>query len=194
MTNILAVHSVGESLRAYLENAYPESLRATVPCEFRLISSGELTDAAELDGALTLYLYRMTVNEHFRNATRRVDPDRENTPLALDLHFLITAWARSAFNEQTMLTWAMRQLQQHPVLDRSSLTAEAEWSAGEQIQLLPAELTTGELLRVWDSLEPAYRLSASYVARVVRIDTDGRPAGRPTVASRFVLRPAVPVP
>lgn len=194
MTNILAVHSVGESLRTYLENSYPAELRATVPCEFRLVSSGELTDTDKFDGVLSLYLYRMTVNEHFRNASRMVDPGRENTPLALDLHYLLTAWADSAFNEQTMLTWTMRQIQQHPVLDRSSLSAEADWTAGECIQLLPTELSTGDVMRIWDALEPAYRLSVSYVARVVRIDTDPQPVGRPTVASRFSFAPSVPLP
>lgn len=187
MTNVLAVHSVGESLRTHLDRTYPASLRAEVPCEFRLVSSGELADAAEIDNVLTIYLYRVTMNEHFRNVTRVVDGALESTPLSIDLHYLFTAWAKSAFNEHTMLAWTMRQLHQQPVLDRSSLSPGADWGAGEFIQVIPSELSTEDVMRIWDALEPAYRLSASYVARVVRIDTDAVPAGPPVVATRFAV-------
>ena len=44
MATTAAVHSVGHSLVTYLKNAYPEPLRTEYPCEFRLLSSGELDD------------------------------------------------------------------------------------------------------------------------------------------------------
>ena len=40
------------------------------------------------------------------------------------------------------------------------------------MQVLPVDLSTEDLMRVWDALEPSYRLSTSYVARVVRLDPD----------------------
>jgi hypothetical protein len=40
-------------------------------------------------------------------------------------------------------------------------------------------------MRIWDALEPPYRLSVSYVARVIRVDTDPVPVGQPVVAARF---------
>jgi hypothetical protein len=40
-------------------------------------------------------------------------------------------------------------------------------------------------MRVWDALDPAYRLSVAYVARVIRIDRETIAAGRPVVATRF---------
>src|SRR5262249_32608959 len=139
----------------------------------------------ELDAALTLYLYRVTVNEHTRNVRRVTGPLAENVPLAVDLHYLLTIWSRSAFTEQVVIAWAMRQLHQHPVLDASSLTPEAEWGPGDFVQVIPAELSTEDVMRIWDALDPGYRLSVSYVARVVRIDTDPLPADRPVVATRF---------
>ena len=190
MSNVFAIHSVGESLRTYLDHSYPAELRAVHPCEFRLVSSGELAAEAEIDGALTLYLYRVTVNEHTRNTRRVTDTSRETLPLSVDLHYLLTVWARSAFAEHTILAWAMRQLHQHPVLDRSSLSPEAGWGPGESVQVIPAELSTEDVMRIWDALEPAYRLSASYIARVVRIDADEVPVGRPTVATRFAFESA----
>ena len=84
MTNILAIHSVGESLRAYLDTSFPDDIRATHPCEFKLLASGDLVGETELDATLSLFLYRITVNEHARNVRRVNDPARENLPLALE--------------------------------------------------------------------------------------------------------------
>jgi hypothetical protein len=185
MSNVFAIHSVGESLRTHLDRAYPADLRAAHACEFRLVSSGELANADEIDGALTLYLYRVTVNEHLRNARKPVDALRDVLPLSLELHFLLTAWSRSALTEHTVLAWAMAQLQQHPVLDQSSLSPEAAWGPDDVVQLVPAELSVEDMMRIWDALVPPYRLSVSYVARVVRIDTEPTTLAPPVVATRF---------
>ena len=40
-------------------------------------------------------------------------------------------------------------------------------------------------MRIWDTLEPDYRLSVGYVARVVRIEPDEIPEQRAVVATRF---------
>jgi hypothetical protein len=192
VTNVQAIHSVGESLVTYLDNAYPDELREQFACRFRLVSSGEMADAQnELTmTTLTLYLYRVTMNEHVRGARRAIEPAQSNVPLSVDLHYLLTVWSDNAPDEQIILAWAMRQLQQHPVLDQSSLSDEAEWSPGEYIQVIPAELSNEDIMRIWDALEPSYRLSVSYIARVVRIDADATRA-LPVVSSRFRMRPSV---
>ncbi|MEP6689905.1 MAG: DUF4255 domain-containing protein [Gemmatimonadaceae bacterium] len=169
MTNILAVHSVGQSLIDYLRGAYPPELRASAPCDFALISSGEMAANADLDGRCTLYLYRAVVNGRLRSAVRPSGVTHVDPPLELDLHYLLTVWSKSAATEQTVLAWAMQQLQRRPILDRSTLSADADWSAAETIQLLSSEMTTDEMMRIWESLAPSYRVSVAYVARVVRI-------------------------
>jgi hypothetical protein len=187
MTNVLAIHSVGESLRSYFDTSFPTDIRAAHPCEFKLLSSGELSGEVDIDNALSLFLYRVTVNEHTRNVRRVNDPARENLPLAVDLHFMLTMWSKSAFTEHVVMAWAMRQLHQHPVFDASTLTSEASWGPGDFVQVIPAELTTEEMMRIWDALDPGYRLSVSYIARVVRIDSDPNPVFAPVVASRFAF-------
>jgi hypothetical protein len=131
------------------------------------------------------------VNEHLRNAKRANDPSGSSPPLSLDLHYLLSVWADNAMDEHVLLAWALDQLHRHPVLDVSALTPEAEWTTGDFIQLIPAELSTEDLMRIWDALDPAYRLSVSYIARVVRIG--GQAAeGAPSVASRFGFDSAGP--
>lgn len=172
MANVYAIHSVGASLVTYLRNSYPDDLRTKHSCEFRLLSSGELANLGEIGTTLSLFLYRVTMNEHLRNVGRMNGFSNGSAPLALDLHYLMTVWADHAVAEQAILAWAMRQLYQHSVLDLSSLSAEAEWSPGDIVQVIPAELSNEDIMRIWDALDPFYRLSVSYIARVVRIDPD----------------------
>jgi hypothetical protein len=72
-------------------------------------------------------------------------------------------------------------------MDVSSLSPEAAWGPGDVIQLIPAELSNEDIMRIWDAIEPTYRLSVSYIARVVLIDPDIHPERRPVVATRFTL-------
>jgi Pvc16 N-terminal domain len=79
----------------------------------------------------------------------------------------------------------MRQLHLFPLLDASSLSPQAGWSADEVVHIVPAELPVEDIMRIWDAIEKPYRLSTSYVARVVRLDPDTSSEARPVVATRF---------
>lgn len=187
MANVFAIHSVGNSITTYLRNSYPRELAglAMPDCGFDLISSGELAGEPDDATRITLYLYRITVNEHSRQMHGTTGAVSRPTPLGLDLHFLLSAWAGNARDEQTMLAWAIRQLHMFPILDASSLSPEAGWGANEVIQVIPAELSNEDVMRIWDALDPPYRLSVSYIARLVRLDPDAPQAGRPVVATRL---------
>jgi hypothetical protein len=188
VANVFAFHSLGDSIVTFLRNTYPESLggRTMPPCTFELVSSGELAGDIADATHLTLFLYRVTVNEHCRQTHRPGSASDAPVPVGLDLHYLLTAWAGNALDEQVTLAWAMRQLHLFPVLDASSLSPEAGWSADEVIQIIPAELSTEDVMRIWDALDPPYRLSVSYVARLVRLDPDSPDVGgRPVVARRL---------
>jgi hypothetical protein len=192
MANVFAIHSVGNSIATYLRNSYPRTLVGLdMPdCAFDLISSGELAGEPDDSTRITMYLYRITVNEHSRQLA--AGASARPTPLGLDLHFLMTAWAGNARDEHTILAWAIRQLHMFPILDASSLSPEAGWGANEVIQIIPAELSTEDIMRIWDALDPAYRLSVSYIARLVRLDPDSSSVGRPVVATRFAYGEEVP--
>jgi hypothetical protein len=184
MANLGAIHSVGDSLAKYLERAYPPALKAKHDCSFSLISSTELADPEiQMEKNLTLFLYRVTLSEHLRNAGRGFKPGT-GRPVSLDLHYMLTIWQKTAEAEQTILAWALRELQMNPVLDRSYLTPVDDWSQGESVQFLYDDLSLMDMLRVWDAIRPSYRLSVPYIARVVQIDVEGE-EGKPVVSTRF---------
>lgn len=187
MANIQAIHSVGASIATFLRNTYPASVgpQAMPSCDFALLSSGELAGTIDEATRITLYLYRVTVNEHNRQQRPGLMSPQQQAPLGLDLHFLLTAWAGTAQDELLPFAWALRQLYLHPILDASSLSPEAAWRPEEVIQIIPSELPVEDMMRIWDALSPPYRLSVSYVARLVRIDPDEILEAGPVVATRF---------
>ncbi len=189
MANFYSINSVGDSIVQFLRNAYPQELRDVHPCDFRTVSSGEMADDTdEFTTTVSLYLYRIIMNEHVRNTTTSRSLNDESVPLSVDLHFMLSVWANSAEAEHTICAWVMSQLHQHPIMDISSLTEEGGWSADDVVHIIPAELSNEDLMRIWDAIAPFYRLSVSYIARVVRIDGAASPGGEPVIARRFQYR------
>jgi hypothetical protein len=188
-----AVLSVGNSLVAYL-TAVNELDRASgdgVQASFQLVSSAEIADVAtpEAGATITFWLYRLGVDPFLRNRPARPRSGAGPVfPLGLDLHYLVTAWAANAAREHEALAWVMRELYQHPVLDRSVLAPLDVWGADEAVHLVATELSTEDMMRIWDAIRPEYRLSVTWCARVVRLDRDALgESGRPVVASRFAF-------
>lgn len=187
MANVFAIHSVGNSIATFLQNTYPANSggQAMPECLFEVLSSNQMAGTLDDVNRISLYLYRVTVNEHNRQQRPGRSPNAEPASLGVDLHFLLSAWSGSAMEEQVMLAWAMRQLHLFPILDASSLSPEAGWDSDEVIQIVPAELSTEDIMRIWDAIDPSYRLSVSYVARMARLDPDVMTEARNVVASRF---------
>ena len=178
---------MGSSLASFLQNSYPAELSAAHPCQFKLVSSGEMSgpDEQSFDKMVSIYLHRITVNEHYRNATRPQEPNGKKNVLGVDLHYLLTYWGRSAEDEQLIMAWTMRQLQMNSILDRSLLSNSADWAPDETIQLTASNLSIEDIMRVWDALAPKYRLSIAYTARTVRLETEREVAG-PVVTTRTI--------
>jgi hypothetical protein len=187
MANYAAIYSVGNSISKYLQAAYP--LGSTFPCTFKLVSSTEIAteEKTALDQVVSIFLHRITTNENFRAAGRLPDAPGKAPVVFLDLHYLLTYWGTSAEAEQTILGWTVQQLQSAPILDSSVLTVEGAWDPAETVQLVLADLSLEDVLRIWDALGPKYRLSIAYVARVIRIDRVDVP-GPPVVATRMTYQ------
>ncbi|HET6522410.1 MAG TPA: DUF4255 domain-containing protein [Geminicoccaceae bacterium] len=191
-----AVLAVGTSLVGHLgrrnELAAPA---ARAPASFELLGSGQLGTVAvpESRALVTFWLFRIGIDPATRN--RPLPPrglprtaDAEPAfPLGLELHYLVTAWAANALAEHTALAWTMRELHHHPLFEAGTLDPAGEWHADEAVAVVPMELAPEEMMRLWDAIEPAYRLSVAYCARVVRLDRTVRPLGPPVVATRFAF-------
>ncbi len=187
MANHLAIHSFCQSLCDFLSQRHatyspPAGIPPLPSASFAVLSSSKFSSTdAITETTVSLFLHRITINNHLRN-TRA---GSAVGPLGIDLHVLLTVWADDADDEHILLAWAMRELHQHAYLDRSSLTEEAGWAVDEQVNIAPAELSPEEMARIWEAAHRGYRLSYPFVARVIRIGIDRTPDAAPVVATRF---------
>lgn len=189
MAGFSAAYAVGESLARYLRDVYPDELRDEHPCTFSVASSADFTEAdAFAATTVTLFLYRITIDQYLHPAGARRTPPSRSRSLPLDLHYMLTVWTDSMHTEQLLMTWAMAQLHWNPILDASKLMSVGGFRPDESVQVSPTNITQEDLSRIWDVLEPSYRLSTTYIARIVHIDPPEGDGERPVVATRVEHR------
>ncbi len=197
MSNALAIGAVTAVIRSLLENGLIQQGISSSLGEVPRIT----VLAPELDGGtggaqnkdrLNLFFCQATTNPGWRNVgmpTRNPDGDRVNTaPLALDLHYLLTAYSRETFHAEIMLGYAMQLLHETPILpretirsalrslsssnraaDRALATADLAEQI-EQIKISAQPTNSEELSRFWSALQTPYRPSASYQVSVVLLE------------------------
>jgi hypothetical protein len=149
---------------------------------------------------LNLFLYQVTPNPGWRNeglpsrdaAGRRLT----NAPLALNLHYLLSAYSGGDLNAEFLLGYAMQWLHETPVLTREmirtaltpsplpgtplerALEASGLADQVELIKITPEYLNTEEMSKLWTATQSHLRPTAAYVASVVLIEA-GAPVRLP---------------
>jgi hypothetical protein len=166
---------------------------------------------------LNLFLYQVTPNVGWRNVGLPSRNDRgeriSNPPLALNLHYLLTAYGAKDFHAEILLGYAMQLLHETPVLARSdirrALTAPTPTSTTttlpeslrdlsnseladqlELIKITPEPLSTEEMSKLWTAFQTHYRSTAAYEATVVLIEsTNSTRSPLPVLADRVYVHP-----
>lgn len=201
MSNALAIASVVAVLKDLLNNGLIDhNISASVGDVLISTLPPDRIDALdnEKKSRLNLFLYQVTPNAGWRNLglpARNARGDRiSNPPLALDLHFLLTAYGMEEFHAEILLGYGMQLLHETPVLTRDairrSLAPPSPVGGGsglpanlqalftselaeqvEQIKIVPQSLTTEEISRMWAAFQAKYRPTAAYQASVVLIES-----------------------
>lgn len=152
-------------------------------------------DEANAQTQLNLFLHQVTPNAAWRNMGLPARDERgarlSNPPLALDLHYLLTAYGAEDLHAEILLGYAMHLLHETPVLDRQGIRTALQGgtvSPGilppafqaanatdladqfEQIRITPSSLSTEEMSRLWAALQAHYRPTAAYQISVVLIE------------------------
>jgi hypothetical protein len=142
---------------------------------------------------LNLFLYQVVYNAAWRNMDMpaRVRPgEAAQPPLALNLHYVLTAWGRGETDTDAVshrvLAAAMSTLHDRPLLDRddirSALLNNDLADQIERVRLTPLPQSVEELSKLWTAFQTNYRVSSVYEATVVLIDSQA-----PTRANLPVL-------
>jgi hypothetical protein len=165
---------------------------------------------------LNLFLHQVTPNSGWRNECL---PSRDgsgrhrisNPPLALDLHYLLSAYGAEDLHAEILLGFAMQLLHETPVLTRAAIATALNPSPPvgttlppalraladcglaeqfEQIKITPEYLSTEEMSKLWTAVQSHYRPTAAYLATAVLIES-ALPSHAPLpVLSRGPMNPA----
>jgi len=208
MSTALAIASVTAVLRDLLNNGLIDHSASDVVGDVAVTAlAPDLIDTTDvnLTSRLNIYFYKVSYNAGWRNVGlpgRGQNGDRlSNPPLALDLHYLLTAYSREELHAEILLGYGMQILHETPVLTRDAIRTALKPALpnftgtnlptnlrslftselSEQVELVkisPEALTAEELFNTWSAFSTTYRPSAPYQASVVLIESR-----RPTTSS-----------
>jgi hypothetical protein len=125
---------------------------------------------------LTMFLYDIREDPSMRNRPKVREPDGNGfqvrkPPMALCLHYLLTAWGGSRITEERMLGRVLQALYDQPILSGAMLTGSLA-GLDEPIHITLVPLTLEEKARVWWSIQKPYRLSLNYEVRVANLESE----------------------
>jgi hypothetical protein len=208
MSNALAIAAVTAVLKDLLQDALATPEIPPLGTVRVMTSAPDqiMTGSAE-PTQLGLFLHHVTQNSGWRNVghpSRNGEGQRiANPPLALDLHYLLTAYGASELHREILLGCAMQVFHEVPVLTRKAIAAAlrvppngslpAELplvaQAGladqiEQIKIAPHVLNTEEISKLWTAFQAHYRPTVAYVVTVVLIESTTPARSAPPVLTR----------
>ena len=116
MTSALALASVTAVLKDLLENGLARggvTSKIGGDTSVSALPPDRISAGAEEKAQLNLFLYSVTANTRLRS--QRVADTSSPRPLALDLHYLLTAYAAQDFQTEILLGHALQLLHETPV-------------------------------------------------------------------------------
>jgi hypothetical protein len=196
MSSPLAIGAVSAVLRNLLDNGLIDSGAPLSPVSVTAVAPDTIKlDNPDAPPSLNLFLYRTSRNQGWAEVGLPVydgDGTRlSNPPLALNLHYLLTAYGSADFQAEILLGYAMHLLHERPVLDRGAIRRALEPSPLGASILPPAfqaltasdladqldavtitdeSLDSEEMSRLWSAMQAHYRPTTAYVVTVVLIE------------------------
>lgn len=220
MSNALAIAGVTAVLRDRLNDGMVNHNVAGVLGSSITVSVLPPDRVVPVDGTessqINLFLYNVTPNPGWRNeglpshdASGR--SRLSNSPLALDLHYLFSAYSGGDLHAEILLGYAAQLMHEYPVITRAMirtaldpspdvgsalpphLQALANCGLADQVESLritPQHLNIEELSKLWTATQASYRPTAAYQVSVVLIEaTKATRPSLPVLTRGIVVTP-----
>ena len=216
MSNALALSAVTATIQYWLNSVLNDSdsplggVHVVARAPDLAEASGGANDNSDL--IVNLFLHQVTYNSAWRNiglpsmsgdGVTRIT----NQPLALDLHYLLTAYGGKDTEAEALLGTSVLMLHENPVLTRAQIThalanvpdtnpfhmilkGSGLEDQIEMIKITPATLGREELAWLWTALKADYRPTFPFQVSVVLIQPQRPTTGSLPVLSRKVVAQA----
>lgn len=197
----LAIAAVTAVLKNLLENAVADlSSLLNGKATISALPPEQIRIKEEENPRINIFLYQVIYNQGWRNeglpSRDRRGTSLSNPPLALDLYYLLTVYGKQDFDDEILLGYAMQTLHEKTVLSRElirnvlparnpsepedpdpqkeilkKLSASGLAEQIELIKIVPHQLNTEEVSKLWAAFQASYRLSTAYRISVVLIES-----------------------
>jgi hypothetical protein len=207
MSNALAIAGVTAVLQHYLYNLYHHpSVSSSFPSPVHVSCLApdqvqqQLTSGGAAENQVNLFLHLVSPNAAWRNmgyASLSSDGTTAigNPPLALDLHYLLTAYGSEPWQAEALLGYALMMLHQAPVITRADIDAALAARAAstypysgyplnstlplcglgsqmEMIKITPESMGREEMAWLWTALKADYRPTYPFQVSVALLQPD----------------------
>lgn len=200
MSTALAIAGVTQVLKDLLNDGVINNITTAVGTAVTVTSlpPDRIDAMSEATSQLNIYMYQATPNQGWRNegfpSVSSAGERISNPPLALDLHYLLSAYTGGQqLHTEILLGYGMQLFHENPVLLRAAInksltppddvdlaslppTLQALASTGlaDQVELLkisPELLNAEEMSKLWTAFGAKYRPTAAYRVTVVLIQS-----------------------
>jgi hypothetical protein len=182
-----AIAAIGNAILGLLQDSRPQG--EFDGAKFELYQAANF--ASPMFEGLSLFLFRVASNGVRRNYPPRTLPDGRHlrSPLPIDLHYMLTPWAKTAERQHRILGWAMRALEDTPTLPASFLNHYAlperdAFLPEETITVVQEQITSQDMFSLWEFAKQNLQVSVTYAVRLVPLDSIAIPPGVDLVRTR----------
>jgi hypothetical protein len=175
LASYYAIAAISQTILGVLADTCPKPEFAGA--RFELFQISDFQKEKPLEEGISLFLYRVALSSVQRNRQPHIKADnkRYRPPLPIDLYYLVSAWGRTAIQQQRLMGWCMRTLEDVPTLNATLVNThggpDAVFHSTESIDLIFEPLSMQDLANVWDLVKPHGQVSIAYVARMVYLDS-----------------------
>jgi hypothetical protein len=227
MSNALAISAVTATLQYYLTFMYATAVGVPQPVIVSCVAPDQVLTAVsgsnDTENQVNLFLHQVTHNAAWRNAdlaSFSSDGTRwlTNPPLALNLHYLLTAYGSDNWQAEALIGYALMLLHECPVLTRGDVIAVLTEltktsvhpgpypsnavspylsSTGiadqiEMIKITPEPLGREEMAWLWTALKADYRLTFPFQVSVLLMQPEKSASmALPVLRRSFAAQPMV---
>jgi hypothetical protein len=204
MSTMLAIAGVSAVLEYYMQNAYSGTTglfgnTVKVSAVAPDVVQATYNSPTDFENQVNLFLHQVTENAAWRNVCEPWlasdgQTQLKNPPLALDLHYLLTAYGTNDWQAEALLGYALLMLHENPVMTRQDIRtaflnlpssygsnplSTPLGSSGladqiEMIKIVPSTMGREELAWIWTALKADYRPTYAFQVSVVLMQ---QPAG-----------------
>jgi hypothetical protein len=169
-----------------LLNVLKSGLPPAVPPANVLLSTPDDYKDFTTTPAITVFLYYIGINGEARNGPPRLlsDGTRSRPFLPIELRYLITPWASKPADAHLILGYALQVLSGFAAMSRGQLSGSS-WDDDDTVQLLPESLPVDTYHDIWEPSEIPYKLSISYLVRILGIEPLATEAVPPVISASF---------